>query len=208
MSSGSSVNWPRPTSPTKDSLKPNAHPYPIKTTSTGVLSRSNSSPQHISHHTSNTYHYVPTSLPSPKKPSNPAAHHHRYSRSLTSELPRPLPVPPSFSRSPSASPTRQYQRTHKRADTLPSALTTPLDELPPNPKVWTPSQLSLYLSTALCAKSGEALELPAPVVHDIAAFIRQSKITGRTFLKFSENDLEKWVSFMLLSSILIQLLQV
>jgi len=203
--SPSTFSFPRPISPTKDALKPNAHPYPIKTTSTGLLSRSNSSPQHHSHHNS-SYYYVPSPSPSPTR-SHPSpglsgrAHGHQYSKSLSSDQPLPLPIPPSFpSPSPSPSPTNQFNtpspHRSKRADTLPSLPTPPpstaatLEDLPPNPKTWTPSQLSAYLATALRIKSGEALNLPLPVARDIATFVKQSKITGKSFLRFNESDLE------------------
>src|SRR6267154_5371963 len=81
-------------------ILPNAHPYAIKTTSSAVLSRSNSSP-HSAHAVK--HHYVP---PSPTRPR------HRHTSSLSSvegvsvneiTRPSPLPVPPSFH---SVSPTR------------------------------------------------------------------------------------------------------
>ncbi|KAF8885456.1 hypothetical protein BD779DRAFT_1801307 [Infundibulicybe gibba] len=170
----SSTIFPRSHSPTK-----NAHPYAIKTTSTAVLSGGSSGSHSFSSHS-----YVPPSpSPSPSRSTMglpKSGSRHRYSRSLTSDLPRPLPAPPSY---PSPSPTRRSEfetpppgRT-KRADTLPSFLPpTPLavEELPPNPKVWTPSQLSSYLSRAL------------------RPFVRKSKITGRIFLRFEEDDLEKY----------------
>ncbi|KAF8149095.1 hypothetical protein B0H34DRAFT_811661 [Crassisporium funariophilum] len=176
----------------------NAHPYAIKTTSTALLSRSNStSSPHSSAH-----HYVPTS-PSPThtSPTKPHRPHrpsrHRYSRSLTGEGPRPLPAPPS----PSPSPTRGLEededtprRRGGRADTLPSA-DSPFNaqklELPDDPKAWTPAQVSEYLVSALHVGNGIAGgELPAPIVHDISKFVRDKKITGRSFLRLSEHDLE------------------
>ncbi|KAK0193291.1 hypothetical protein F5146DRAFT_1029970 [Armillaria mellea] len=197
--------FPRPISPTKEELRPNTHPYAIKTTSTGLLTRSNSnaSPQQQS----TTHHYVPSPSPSPSR-SNSASklngRGHRYSRSISSDLPRPLPIPPPspsqstgdvFSDSTSeGSPVRRP----KRSETLPTPpgvgprRLPALDDLPTNPKSWTPSQLSLYLSTTLKVRSGETLQLPAPVAQDIAAFVRESKITGRSFLRMKEEDLEQF----------------
>lgn len=206
--------FPRPGSPrssSKADLRPNAHPYPIKTTTTGALSRSNSS-NSSPHVAGGAHHYIPSPSPSPSKSSSGnrmSGHKHRYSRSLSSEGPRPLPVPPQSpsgntagayhnetDASPSASPHRS-----RRADTLP---TPPdggpqrlpvLDELPSNPKAWTPSQLSLYLSTTLRVRSGETLQLPTPVAQDIANFVRESKITGRSFLRMKEDDLAEYAPF-------------
>ncbi|KAG7444646.1 uncharacterized protein BT62DRAFT_995167 [Guyanagaster necrorhizus] len=198
-------SFPRPASPTKEALRPNAHPYPIKTTSTGVLTRSNSnaSPQQQS----TAHHYVPSSSPGPSRSnSSPKLNGrgHRYSRSLSSDLPRPLPIPPPspshsigdvFSDSTSEG---SSDRKPKRSETLPTPpgvgprRLPALDDLPTNPKSWTPSQLSLYLSTTLKVRSGETLQLPAPVAQDIATFVRESRITGRSFLHMKEEDLEQF----------------
>ncbi|KAJ6506438.1 hypothetical protein DFH09DRAFT_1334789 [Mycena vulgaris] len=64
----------RPRSLTKDNLKPNAHPYPIKTTSTAALARSNSGS------------------------SSPAAARHHYIPTPSPAGPRALPVPPGVSK--------------------------------------------------------------------------------------------------------------
>lgn len=110
-----------------DKIQPNPHPYAIRTTSTALLSRSNSSPKHSNH----PNHYVPSSpSPSPTRQksisSHPNGHGHRYSRSLSSDSPRPLPVPPSL---------------------------TANNDLPLNVKSWSSVQLASYLSTALDAQS-------------------------------------------------------
>ena len=79
-----------------DALKPNPHPYPIKTTSTGVLSRSNSTTKS----TSPYQYYVPQS-PNNKDGQKAGGMErrggrHKYSKSLTSDsVPSPLPVPPA-----------------------------------------------------------------------------------------------------------------
>ncbi|TRM61853.1 hypothetical protein BD626DRAFT_570557 [Schizophyllum amplum] len=193
-SAGSEYTFPRSASPAKEDLRANAHPYAIKTTSTGILSRSNSSPQHPPSHYKSTHHYVPNA---PKKTERPARiHGHRYSRSLTSDSPRPLPAPPVSDSEDNGSPMKGMQR----AETVPAQNMAPQspmtpseilpDDLPPNPKLWTPSQLATYLTTALRVKSGEALQLPKPVAKDIAQFVRESKITGRVFVRMTETDLE------------------
>ncbi|KAJ7210696.1 hypothetical protein GGX14DRAFT_340270, partial [Mycena pura] len=81
-------------------LKPNAHPYPIKTTSTAALARSNS----VSSSPVARHHYVPPSpASSPKMDAGRRGEYrgHRYSRSLSSsedisgtQGPRALPIPP------------------------------------------------------------------------------------------------------------------
>lgn len=177
-------------------LKPNPHPYAIKTTHTALLSRSNSS----GHNTPSKYFYMPSPGPSSRSPTKNAHEYrgHRYSTSLTGELPSrissPLPFPrhgqgiesegdPSISR--------------PRADTLPTYLadddntpsTEPIEDLPLNPKTWTPSQLSVYLTRALRVRSGE--RPPERVARDIALWVRREGVSGRTFLRWTHENLEK-----------------
>ena len=94
-------------------------------------------------------------------------------------------------------------RRAKRADTLPSAPSpfnsapsaVSIDDLPSNPKLWTPSQLSSYLTTALRVTSQEKTQdpnvvvLPARVAKDIAVFVKEMRVTGRTFLRLNDEDL-------------------
>ncbi|KAI0791210.1 hypothetical protein C8Q75DRAFT_757150 [Abortiporus biennis] len=215
-------------SPSHDpALKPNPHPYAIKTTSTGVLTRSNST----SYNTNATRHYyIPTSPSSRSHPEHVSRHRHaksNYEPISPSKAPRPLPVPPSFPTSNShsngyTSGEEPYMgpRRAKRAETLPSFLdpvhthstgstTVTLDDLPSNPKLWSPSQLSSYLVTALrVSKSDdvESVSIPARVAQDIAAFIKQVRMNGRTFLRLNEEDLtrmginQKWREALLIAS--------
>ncbi|TFK63707.1 hypothetical protein BDN72DRAFT_305824 [Pluteus cervinus] len=299
--SGSTIITPTPSSyipiPTasgsqKETSRSNAHPYPIKTTSSALLSRSNSLTADTNRHLASALRYIPPASPSPTSSrlsfsGKPISHarddssnavenddigasesgrgsrligrKHRYSRSLTAsteDLPRPLPAPPSFGfrgstfvtpGRMSTSPTRtsdtglpdhaEYTplddgadqeglRTVKpkdifndggraRAETLPTfapssapakvprrAYKAPsvdvdldISSLPPNPKDWTPSQLSIYLARALRNRDGESLErLPSRVVEDIAAFVREKRMWGRTFLRLEDEDLERYVS--------------
>ncbi|KAJ3791026.1 hypothetical protein GGU10DRAFT_338476 [Lentinula aff. detonsa] len=185
-------HYPRSASPTKESLRPNAHPYAIKTTSTALLSRSNSSSRT---HDSSHHHYVPQTPPatSPGPRKHGSGHYrHRYSSSLSSDnLPRPLPVPPSPTKEALNDYPRKYSRPFSNAATVSSAPLT-LEDLPPNPKLWTPSQLCAYLATALRVKSGESLQIPVQVARDIAGFVRESHITGKAFLRLNEKDLEAY----------------
>jgi len=169
--------------------QPNAHPYAIQTSSTAILSRSNSTSNHAS---VGPHHYIPMS-PSPTSPNNsPTKMHrptrHRYSRSLTSDQPPPLPRPPGAVDEDNT-PTKNGHR----AENLPStgSLLQDLD-LPDDPKSWMPSQLSTYLSATL--STGDT-NLPTPVAKDIAKFINERGITGKTFLRFSEDDLLQCVFF-------------
>jgi hypothetical protein len=87
----------------------------------------------------------------------------------------------------------------RRAETLPSvphgtaAADIPYLDLPANPKLWTPSQLGSYLSAALRVRVGDQEALPQAVARDIAAFVRQARISGRVFLRLNEGDLEEYV---------------
>ncbi|KAF8631631.1 hypothetical protein AX15_002271 [Amanita polypyramis BW_CC] len=91
--------------PSSEAIKPNPHPYPIKTTSTGLLSRSNST----ANSTAAYQYYVPQSPVSPSKESHHVQNgaskgdkerrggRHKYSKSLNSDMrPTPLPVPFGF----------------------------------------------------------------------------------------------------------------
>ncbi|KAI0050514.1 hypothetical protein FA95DRAFT_1570569 [Auriscalpium vulgare] len=188
-----------PRSPSKD-LKPNPHPYAIKTTSTALLSRSNSS----GHVTPAHHFYTPPSRSLSRSPTKSKSEYrgHRYSTSLTGELPSPLPGRESPTRSQrsqsedGASVGSPARRT--RAETLPSRYpddeeptsASGTDDLPPNPKLWTPSQLSTYLTRALRVRSGETLSVPEPVARDIASWVRKEGVGGRTFLRWEEEELE------------------
>jgi hypothetical protein len=175
------------------SLKPNSHPYAIKTTHTGILSRSNSSGPN----THSRYFYTPPQTPSrsPTKPI-PEYRSHRHSASLTGELPPPLPSPLASPAHPQRSPSEDdILLRRQRADTLPTYLANnsavsaePEEDLPLNPKAWTPSQLSVYLTAALHVRSGA--RLPERVARDIATWVRREAVTGRAFLRWKDEDLK------------------
>jgi len=177
-------------------LKPNPHPYAIKTTHTALLSRSNSS----GHNTPSKYFYTP-SVGTPSRFPTKHAHEyrgHRYSTSLTGELPSPLPspLPPSTHLHRSESEDDALFR-RPRADTLPTYLsdndnilsTEPEEGLPPIPKMWTPSQLSVYLTRALRVRAGE--RPPERVAHDITSWVRREGVSGRTFLRWTDENLKE-----------------
>ena len=215
MNSSAIVTTPVPPSVSPSKTTHNLHPYAIKTTSTGLLTRSNSTSQniHVSRH-----HYIPPS-PTAKKHEEagvqsprihqPSRRAHRLSTSLSgvdffqSPSKRPLPTPPPHpSTIPSYEPSADREqwttpKRSKRTDTLSlsdlDVTPVKLEDLPTNPKLWTPAQLSSYLTTALRVRSGEAMSLPLPVARDIAAFIKESKINGRLFLRLCGQDFEQSV---------------
>jgi hypothetical protein len=181
-----------PTSPSygesSKQFKPNPHPYAIKTTSTGILTRSNST---TSQNTSKHF-YVPQS-PSRSNSFQAKSKNHRLSKSLSTDPlpspnPRPLPTPPTdvddWTSHKWNKPADISSGSHGNSNTV------KLEDLPSNPKIWTPSQLSSYLTTSLRVRSGETLLLPLPVIRDITAFVKETKINGRLFLRLSEQDLE------------------
>ncbi|KAH8984370.1 hypothetical protein EDB86DRAFT_2963342 [Lactarius hatsudake] len=175
-------------------LKPNPHPYAIKTTHTGVLSRSNSS----GHNTPSRYFYTPPAGSPLRSPTKPKPEHrgHRHSASLAGELPLPLPSPlasPAYSQRSQSEDDLSLRR--QRADTLPTYLANtdgvsaePEEDLPHNPKAWTPSQLSVYLTAALRVRSGA--RLPERVARDITSWVRREAVTGRSFLRWTDEDLK------------------
>lgn len=181
------------------SSTPNRYPYAIKTTSSAILTRSNSTGYAASHQ----HVYIPNT----PSPGGTTAKHRHSKSDLSRPSPRPLPIPPSLE----SSPTKNYKghgytsseelvfpsvSVRARADTLPSTPNPPppspvkVDELPSNPRVWTTSQLASYLITALRVRSGEVLPLPLQVAKDIAAFVKEARLNGRSFLRLNEQDLE------------------
>lgn len=149
---------------------PNPHPYPIKTTSTALLTRSNTSP-HASQ-SAGRHYYVPPASPSRSDstrseagsvPTGSSKGGHRYSRSLTSNLPASLPVPPSPTRSLNSldldldcDQRTPPPRLVYRSDSIICSSDLPPTpyELPSNPKTWSCAELSIYLGTALRSQSG------------------------------------------------------
>ncbi|KAK7039189.1 hypothetical protein VNI00_010094 [Paramarasmius palmivorus] len=183
-------------------VKPNAHPYQIKTTSTALLTRSNSATSNTSY--SGQHRYIPR---------------HRHNSSVgpvagsDSEEPRPLPAPPSPEKGlagdpgnenphmgppPAHQPRRLKLKKSETHSSSPSPApvsaldgkqmsTPPLssEDLPPNPKQWTPAQLSVYLTTALKVQNER-------VASDIAAFVREKKINGRVFLRMNDDEIQSY----------------
>jgi|SRR5712671_2485696 len=177
-------------------LKANPHPYAIKTTHTALLSRSNSS----GHNTPSKYVYTPSTGTLSRSPTKHAHDYrsHRYSTSLSGELPFPIPSPlPSPTHPPRSEFEGDSVPRRSRADTLPTYLTDndvvlstePSEDLPLNPKTWTPSQLSVYLTRALRVRSGE--RLPERVAQDITSWVRREGVSGRAFLRWTDENLKE-----------------
>ncbi|KAJ7452929.1 hypothetical protein FB451DRAFT_1565845 [Mycena latifolia] len=124
---------PRPASPTKpkpdpNELKPTAHPYPIKTTATALLSCSNST----SGAPAARHHYIPQTPPS--SAASPAREGAR--RGSTAGIgggvqgPRVPQIPPNV-----------------RASSLASTI----------PKRWTPAELAAHLGNTVSRETGECV---------------------------------------------------
>ncbi|KAF8507671.1 hypothetical protein JB92DRAFT_2958798 [Gautieria morchelliformis] len=200
-------------SPSRDT--PNSHPYAIKTSSSAVLTRSNST----GHRYPATHHYTPISLAKDSVGTRKSRYvpSHKHTRSLPSSIadptmfPPPVPLPPSSTlparlanpghanRLPGSisdgeriPPTPPSTWRLKRNETLPSVFPNRTDtemsvqDLPKNPKIWTPGQLSVYLSSTLRMKGGA--KLPMPVVRDIGVFVMNEHLSGRAFLRMNTED--------------------
>ncbi|KAJ7183761.1 hypothetical protein C8R46DRAFT_1209904 [Mycena filopes] len=191
---------PFPSSPSLTDLRPNAHPYPIATTATGVLTRSNSlsSP---SAGNGGRHHYVPPSpgaSPTHARITQTASNNtkdgagagrerrteyrgHRYSRSLSN----------------SEDNTRAYGESSgggnvngPRALPVPpgvSANSIAAKEAArkggwsayaggPSPKRWTPAQLAAHLDRTISPEAG--------------AWAARSNVGGKAFMRMREEELE------------------
>lgn len=190
-------------------VKPNPHPYAIRTTTTGLLTRSNSS----GHNTAaSRHHYVP--IPASPTHRRESRRSHKHTKSLNDESyselgsPQPLPVPSSFisnARNGLKSYSSQgLSQPRRRAETLPPNITgssiptgvAAAEDLPSNPKLWSPSQLASYLLTVLRARDptmDDGAELPASAVPAVAEFVQNTKLSGRIFLRLNEEDMATYV---------------
>ncbi|THH18951.1 hypothetical protein EW146_g2101 [Bondarzewia mesenterica] len=181
-------------------LKPNPHPYAIKTTSTALLSRSNSS----GHAAQASHYYVP---PHPNRsptrsPTNRKSEYrgHQYSTSLTGSdivpaspipIPSPLPIPFPFDPSaprPPTHPIGRQSRAFEEADARGDVAV--IFERGRCRFGRASGRLAAYLASALRVRPGDAVVMPVPVVRDIAVWVRESGISGRVFLRWDEEDLE------------------
>lgn len=116
----------------------------------------------------------------------------------------PLPRLPSFPSTPPSRPsappqlvrsktTSELQRNTKTysldstsvaSSSSSSSSSSPLASLLlTDPRTWTPSEVTLYLSHVLCL-------VPRPLLQDLHAFVRQERLGGKAFLRLREADLE------------------
>jgi len=179
--------------------QPNAHPYPIKTTSSALLSWSNSSPHSVQ---SVKHHYVPLS------PTRARREHssREVGNTTGNTVPRPPPLPtppPYFSGSPTRSSFTSTEAfvtpKRKRAETLPPGTTHPLmnidndsilnGDLPSNPEQWTTEQLLTHLSMSLNAGK----DLKTSSVDVMLNWVRKRGLTGRQWLRLTYTDVIRWV---------------
>ncbi|KAF8575975.1 hypothetical protein K439DRAFT_1640911 [Ramaria rubella] len=172
----------------------NPHPYPIKTSQTGLLTRSGSSKAHGSW---SRHHYTPV----PRSPStfvfNPpesSSNTMRQHGKLTNV--RPAHTTPSNKSQRHESPERSERSGSMSPSPSKHSKTwigrNPEGEqvkLPRHPYLWTPLQLATYLSSELCGSDGELLD--SEVIRDIIDFVQQRKIGGRTFLGLDQEDFQE-----------------
>lgn len=101
---------------------------------------------------------------------------------------------PSFFASPELASSTSAAPTFSNKTTIPldphSELTRELG-LPENPKYWTPTSLSLYLGTVLSTKRDGPLRESA--IIDIQIYLIKEKVTGRQFMRLSQDDIEEYV---------------
>ncbi|KAJ6523821.1 hypothetical protein B0H19DRAFT_646363 [Mycena capillaripes] len=188
--------------PSAADLKPNAHPYPIATTATGILSRANSlsspSPNQTRHH------YVPASPSSSRdeslrdttddsraKERRAEYRGHRYSRSLSSSEDMYLPSSSSPSLSSGKGKNGNGNTEYTGAPSGPRALPVPpgvsansiasrsaaksggsYSAYAVSPKRWTPAQLAAHLDRTVSAEAG--------------AWAARSNVGGRAFMRMGE----------------------
>lgn len=123
------------------------------------------------------------------------------SRSASGISVPPLPRLPSFPLTPPSRPsappqlvrsktTPELQRNTKTCSLDPSPVASSSSSSSPlalllltDPRTWTPSEVTLYLSHVLCL-------VPRPLLQDLHAFVRQERLGGKAFLRLREADLE------------------
>ncbi|KAF8507664.1 hypothetical protein JB92DRAFT_3145277 [Gautieria morchelliformis] len=170
----------------------NPHPYPIKTSHTGLLTRSNSSKAHGSW---SKHHYTPVapspsavvfdppqSSPSPARRHAKSSSHVQPAHASPSNKSHKYDSPRASDRGASMS---QSESKYSRSWVGRNSEGEKVD-LPRHPYLWTPAQLGNYLSSELCGSDGEPLD--SDVVNNVVDFIQQRKIGGRAFLNLDQED--------------------
>ncbi|CAO1628193.1 unnamed protein product [Sympodiomycopsis kandeliae] len=86
-------------------------------------------------------------------------------------------------------PNRSSLQAHRTSAFYDPALLTTTTPLPYDPKTWTASQVSVYLSHILHL-------VPEPVMETLHDFVRRENLSGKAFLRLKEEDLEsKGINF-------------
>ncbi|EST04977.1 hypothetical protein PSEUBRA_005778 [Kalmanozyma brasiliensis GHG001] len=125
----------------------------------------------------------------PTSPSSPIAQYSAISP-VCSPFPHTLDLPKrskTVHRMPSSISTPELMSVSihaPRSESETERLAEAVANLPHNPKVWLPSQVALYLTHVLGL-------VPRPVVEDVTAYVRSSRMGGRAFLRLSEKELER-----------------
>ncbi|KAF8506145.1 hypothetical protein BU17DRAFT_101004 [Hysterangium stoloniferum] len=176
---------------TAPSTSQHNHPYSVKTTQSGILSRSNVGKAHGSwarHHytpappSPSMFVFNPEGTPSPTRRSAGAAKE-------VNGAPAPSPTPSEKS---------QKSRKSGLASPSPSKSSKTWSvrnaegekvKLPSHPYLWTPDQLVLYLSSELHNSDGESFD--HEIVHAMLDFVQKQKISGRTFMTLDQEDFEE-----------------
>lgn len=119
----------------------------------------------------------PSAGPSPRRRTLPAEGKIRERAMSFEENPSEAPVleKPPMKRRDSLS---RYQPMQSQASEPrnPFRLVGKVEDLPSNPKSWTPSQLALYLAHVLKLT-------PAPIIEDFISIVFRHGLTGRRFLR-------------------------
>ncbi|KAJ1018879.1 hypothetical protein NDA16_004682 [Ustilago loliicola] len=181
--------------------------YSYLSRSTSMSTSTRSRPKGLQSRTTSEFHITSPPTASRNLPSSPSSPHiPRVAASpTTSPFTNTTDLPQRRStihRMPSSISTPELHAisiapTHPaRSDSEAERLAEAVASLPHNPKIWLPSQVALYLTHVLGL-------VPRPVVEDVTAYVRTSRMGGRAFLRLSEKDLEcqglnlKWRKLMI-----------
>ncbi|SPO40673.1 uncharacterized protein PSFLO_06155 [Pseudozyma flocculosa] len=199
----STPSRPRPSVSRNDSLPASANPsapasappdgYSYLARSTSISTPTRSRPQGLSSKSSNSNLASPVlanrpsltdlkhAAAAPTSPSAAAAPRRDLSRRKTMHgMPASMSLPQLTA---TATATATAAATAAPAIDEASRIAEAVSKLPANPRGWTPSQVALYLTHVLGL-------VPRPVVEDVTAYVRSSRMGGRAFLRLSEKDLE------------------
>ncbi|ORY25188.1 hypothetical protein BCR39DRAFT_545010 [Naematelia encephala] len=184
-----STSLPTLASPSPSYQQKNYHPYLIQSTSSSLLTRSNSSPappaNYLGKHKSSR---SMSSLAHKTQDQDGAQEEDRggYTGTPTSRRSLDSPSRPMMLPRSGTFPSLPIESSSR--DKLGSVVELPLD-----PKSWTPSELARYLAQTLRTGGidGTSQVLPAPLVEDIKSWVLRHQVTGRKFIR---GNSEGWTS--------------